>query len=139
MDTFARDILNLYYCLFVNCPDPFISAFHSPQYDRFFIANRGRLCRPVDSLLHVIYDVSCTVGHQRQMACLSTVKAFYISHSVLLDNEESFSKVNSSSNLAPLFFQGYMTVMLHCILNSAIQLSSYNLTREHQLYIRPSP
>ena len=26
-------ILNLYYCLLINCPDPFNSAFYSPLYD----------------------------------------------------------------------------------------------------------
>ena len=52
-----------------------------------------------------------TVGHEREMGCLYTVKAFYISHFVLLDNEESFPKVNSAPSLVPLFFQGHVTVM----------------------------
>ena len=43
----------------------------------------------------------------------STVKAAYISHFVLLDNEESFPEVmvNSAPSLAPLLCQGHVTVM----------------------------
>ena len=75
------------------------------------------------------------------MGCLSNssiVKAVYISHFALLDNEESFPKVmvNSAPSLIPLFFQGHVTITLHCILNPEIQLSSYTPTREHQLYVR---
>ena len=42
----------------------------------------------------------------------SIVKAVYISHFALLDNEESFPKVmvNSASSLIPLFFQGHVTL-----------------------------
>ena len=42
----------------------------------------------------------------------SIVKAAYISHFVLLDNEESFPKVmvNSALSLAPLLCQGYVTL-----------------------------
>ena len=44
------------------------------------------------------------------MGCFSTVKAFYISYFVLLDNEETFPMVSSAPSLVPLFFQGHVTL-----------------------------
>ena len=69
------DIVNLYYWLFINCPDPFNSAFYSPLYDRLSLQVVDDCAVPWDSLLYVIYDVSHTVGHERKMGCLSIVKA----------------------------------------------------------------